>query len=90
MTARSALRLVPSTSPTLAECSVAWGDIALVGFLFLAHALTVFAYAAGWSPDEGTTGYATAVALVCGRELLRELRPHVSSWVARVVSGAHA
>ena len=29
MTARSALRLVPSTCPALAECSVAWSDVAL-------------------------------------------------------------
>lgn len=90
MIAHRALRLVPSSSPTRAECSVAWSDIALVGFLFLAHALTVIAYATGWSPDEGAAGYATAVALLCGCELLRELRPHVSSWVARVVAGAHA
>lgn len=90
MIAHRALRLVPSTSPPRADCSPAWSDIALLAFLFLTHALSVTSYAAGWSPDEGAAGYATAVALLCGGELLRELRPHVSSWLARVVPGAHA
>jgi hypothetical protein len=52
-------------------------DRALLGFVLAVHIIPLVALATGHVWPEGTLGYATAVTVVAGRELVREL---VSSW----------
>jgi hypothetical protein len=73
MTLSPVVRVAPRPSPP-AERPVAWSEAALVLFIFSVHALPVVAFAAGWLRGEAGTGYATVVAVLCARELFRELR----------------
>lgn len=50
-------------------------DLALVLFLFVLHLFPLVGALAGRPWGNGMLGYATAVVLVTGRALARELRP---------------
>lgn len=70
------LRLVAARPEKIVEAPPqTWGDVALLGALLGVNLIPLVAFAAGqgrWSG--GTLGFATACALVCGRELGAEVR----------------
>lgn len=68
------LRLVPLPSEDLPlEAAPAGADIGLLAFVLAVHLVPLAALAAGRPWGAGTVGYATAVALISGREVVREL-----------------
>jgi hypothetical protein len=50
----------------------AGADLSLLTFILVFHALPLIGLAAGGAWGEGVVGYATAVVLLSGRELVRE------------------
>lgn len=71
---RPHLRLVPLRDGDLPlDAAPAGADLGLLAFVLAVHLVPLAALAAGQPWGAGTVGYATAVALVSGRELVREL-----------------
>ncbi|HYS82240.1 MAG TPA: hypothetical protein VEM76_16145 [Anaeromyxobacteraceae bacterium] len=64
--------LVPAEH-ALREGGPAGADLGLLAFMFALHALPLVAFAAGGAWGAGIVGYATAVVLLTGRELVHEL-----------------
>ena len=48
-------------------------DLGLLAFILALHAFPLVGFAAGGAWRAGVVGYATAVVLLAGRELVREL-----------------
>lgn len=82
MIAPNRLHLV-ADPPTSADAT-SWPDAGLLLFLFATHAMPVIALAMGRSWGVGVEGYGTVVALVTGRELVREVWTNLRACAVRL------
>lgn len=72
---RATLRLVSSCEP---PARASGRDVLLVVFLLALHLAPLVGAAAGRPWGAGVIGYATAIVLLTGRELVRELVPRAA------------
>jgi hypothetical protein len=77
---RVPLRVIAPGDPPRGAGTAGGRDLSLVVFLFALHLVPVLGALAGRPWGAGIVGYATAVALVAGREIASELcpRPHAA------------
>jgi hypothetical protein len=84
---RLTLRVVSSSPPATPAPR---GDARLLAFLLLLHVVPLVGAAAGRPWGAGVVGYATAIVLLTGRELVRELVPRAADRRARPGDGGRA
>ncbi len=71
-------RLVAESEGRIAGRTAASTDLALLGFLFVLALVPIVGQLARGDWGQGIVGFATAIALLSGRELVLELRPRRS------------
>ncbi len=74
MEPRAHLHLVPSVRAPDAGRGSAAGDVGLVAFILAVSLIPIGGVLAGGRWGDGSVGFATALALLCARELLHELQ----------------